>query len=131
VVELQIRCTGAGLDIRVWINRFKGLGEAAQAVNVGDQDIVQSSIIQLVKNLQPELSTLFLLDPQAHHFFATNGADAQRPIDRPPSLTRQGSTRRPFLDLGQQLVSHPATQAIRQAALETLTVSKFAISNKV
>jgi hypothetical protein len=49
VVELQIRCTDAGLDLRLWINRFNGLGEAAQAVNDGDQDIVQSSILQLVK----------------------------------------------------------------------------------
>jgi transposase len=71
----------AGLDLRLGINRFDRLWEAAQVVDDGDQDIVQPAVFQFIENLQPEFGALGLLDPQAQHFLAPVGANAQGQIN--------------------------------------------------
>ncbi|MCY1383443.1 hypothetical protein D9M69_715690 [compost metagenome] len=53
----------AGLDLRGRINRLDRLGEAAQAVDHRNQDVVQAAVLQFVEDLQPELGAFGLLDP--------------------------------------------------------------------
>ncbi|KVN92973.1 hypothetical protein WJ70_14060 [Burkholderia ubonensis] len=72
----------AGLDLGSRIYRLDCLGEAAQAVNDGDQDVVQAAVLQFVEDLQPELGTLGLLDPQTQHFLAAVGPNSQRKVHR-------------------------------------------------
>lgn len=67
----------ASLDLGLRVDRLDRFREAAQ---VSTTAIRISTVSQLVENLEPELGTLGLLDPQSQHFLAPVLADAQRQI---------------------------------------------------
>ncbi len=57
------------------------LGEALQAVDDGDEDVLDAAVPELVHDAQPELATLGLLDPQPQHLLGAVRADAKGNID--------------------------------------------------
>lgn len=70
----------AGLDLGLWIDRFDGLGEAAQAIDDSDEHVINAAIFELVKHLKLEFGALGLFDPEAQHFLAAVGAHPQRQV---------------------------------------------------
>ncbi len=72
----------AGLNDRVGGHRGDRIGKAPQAINDGEQDILDARVSEFVHHPKPELGAFVLLQPQAKHFLATVGADAQRDVDR-------------------------------------------------
>ena len=58
------------------------LGEALQAIDDGDQDVLDAAVLQLVHDPQPELGALGLLDPEAEDLLGAVGQDAERDVDR-------------------------------------------------
>lgn len=67
----------AGLNLCLRVDRFDGFRKAAQAIDHGDQNVGQAPVLQLVKNLEPELGALGVLDPQPQHLLAPVRANAQ------------------------------------------------------
>ena len=65
----------AGLDDRLREHRGDRLREALQAVDDGEQDIVDAAVFELVHDAQPKLRALVLLEPEAEHLLAAVGAD--------------------------------------------------------
>src|SRR3954465_12010771 len=57
------------------------LGEALQAVDDGDQHVLDAAVFQLVHDAQPELGALVLFEPQPQDFLAAVGAHAERDMD--------------------------------------------------
>jgi hypothetical protein len=57
----------AGLHGCLGIGRADGLGQALQAVDHRDQDVLAAAGFEFVKDLEPEFGPLGLLDPQAQH----------------------------------------------------------------
>ncbi|CAB5328303.1 hypothetical protein IST4119_00738 [Burkholderia multivorans] len=72
----------AGLDRRFREHRVDRFGEALQAVDHGDQDVLHAAQLQVVHHPQPELGALGLLDPKAEHVACAVAAHAQRQVDR-------------------------------------------------
>ena len=57
-------------------------GKALQAVDDGDQHVLDAAVLQLVHDAQPELGALVLLEPQAQDLLGAVGAHAERDVDR-------------------------------------------------
>ena len=57
-------------------------GKALQAVDDGDQHILDAAVLQLVHHPQPELGALVLLEPQAQDLLGAVGAHPERDMDR-------------------------------------------------
>lgn len=72
----------ARLHHRLREHRRDGLGEALEAVNDRDQDVVNASGLEFVHDPEPELSAFGLLDPQAQDLLAAVGLDAQSQVKR-------------------------------------------------
>ena len=72
----------AGLDLGLREDGGDRVGEALQAVDHGDQDILDAAVLQVGHDPQPELCPFSLLDPQAQDLLAAVGLDPQRQVDR-------------------------------------------------
>ena len=74
----------AGLHLRLRLREHGGdrVGKALQAVDHGDEDVLDAAVLQLVHDPEPELGTFGLLDPQAQDLLAAVGLDPQRQVDR-------------------------------------------------
>src|SRR5271166_7194777 len=70
----------AGLDERLRKYRRNGFRKSLQAVDDGDQDVVDATDFQLVHDLEPELRAFGLLDPQAKDFFLAGRIEGKRHI---------------------------------------------------
>ena len=70
----------AGLDLRVREHRADGVREALQAIDDGNQQVVDAAIAQLAHHPHPELCPLGLLDPDPEHVLAPVRRDADRQI---------------------------------------------------
>lgn len=55
------------MDLRLGITGGNGLIEARQVVHTGDQNVLNTAILQLIEHTQPELGRLMLADPHAQH----------------------------------------------------------------
>ncbi len=70
--EGRLRSDGvhdAQLHLRFGKHRLDSFGKALQAVNAGDEDILDSPVLQLRHDLKPELRALGLTEPDAEHVF--------------------------------------------------------------
>ena len=56
--------------------------EALEAVDDGQQDILDAAVPELVHHPEPELGAFVLLEPQAEHLLGAVGAHAERDVDR-------------------------------------------------
>ena len=56
------------------------LGEALEAVDAGDQDVLDAAAVQVVEDRQPELRALGLLPPDPEHLALAVAGDAQREV---------------------------------------------------
>ena len=72
----------AGLDLGLREHGGDGVGEALQAIDHGDQDVLNTAVLQLVHDPQPELRPFRLLDPEAEDLLAAVGTDAEGDVDR-------------------------------------------------
>ena len=63
----------AGLDDRLRKDCVDRLGKALQAVDDGDQDVLDAAVPQLVHDAQPELRALCRLDPDAENVLGAVG----------------------------------------------------------
>jgi hypothetical protein len=53
----------AGLHPRLWERGLDRFGEAFEAVDAGDQDVLDAALLEIGQDLQPELRALGLLKP--------------------------------------------------------------------
>src|SRR3954468_18010195 len=56
-------------------------GKPLQAVDDGNQHVLDAAVFQLVHDAQPELGALVLFEPQPQDFLAAVGAHAERDMD--------------------------------------------------
>ncbi len=70
----------AGLDLRLRKDSVDGLWEALEAIDHGDQYILDATVLQFGHDAQPELGTFGLFDPDAQYLLGAVGAHAQRQI---------------------------------------------------
>ena len=61
----------ADLDLGGWKHRLYGIREALQTIHAGDEYILKPTALQFGNDLQPELSPLFLLKPNAQNVFGS------------------------------------------------------------
>ena len=66
------RCLGEDRDDR--------LGKALQAVDDGDQHVLDAAIFQLVHHAQPEFGAFVLLEPQPQDLLGAISAHAERDV---------------------------------------------------
>ena len=71
----------AGLDHGVWKHSGDRLREALEAINDSDQDVADSTGLELVHHPQPELRALRLLDPEPQDLLVAGAGDADGEID--------------------------------------------------
>jgi site-specific DNA recombinase len=76
------RVDDAGLDLGLREHGGDRVGEAFQAIHDRDEDVVDTTILQLGHHPQPELRPLGLLDPQPQDLLAAVGANAEGKVDR-------------------------------------------------
>src|SRR6185369_1178600 len=57
------------------------LGKALQAVDNGDQHVLDAAVLELVHDAQPEFGALVLFEPKPQDFLAAVGAHAERDMD--------------------------------------------------
>ena len=57
-------------------------GKALQAVDDGDQHVLDAAVLQLVHHAQPELGAFVLLEPQPQDLLGAVGAHAERDMHR-------------------------------------------------
>src|SRR5665213_1466434 len=68
----------ARLDDRLRENGVDGFGEALQAIDDGNENVLGAAVLQLVHDAQPELGALGLLDPDAEDLLRALRQDAER-----------------------------------------------------
>src|ERR687893_1130114 len=71
----------ARLDLGLRKHRADRFGEALQAVDDRDQDVLHATVLQLVHHPQPELGALGLLDPETQYLLGAVWPDAKSDID--------------------------------------------------
>src|SRR5512144_2257955 len=71
----------AGLHLGLRKYRRDRFGKALQAVDNGDQDVLDAAAFQLVHHPEPELGALRLLDPKSQDFLRSVRPDAKGDID--------------------------------------------------
>lgn len=64
----------AGLNHGFGEHGRDGIGEALEAIDDDEHDILSASVSDFVHNAQPELGAFILLDPHAERFLAAIGA---------------------------------------------------------
>ena len=74
--------TPTGLNDRIREYRGDRIGKALQAVDDGEEDVLDAAVAKFVHHPEPELGALVLLEPQAEHLLGAVGTDAQRDVDR-------------------------------------------------
>jgi hypothetical protein len=72
----------AGLDLRAGKGRLDGLGEALEAVDHGDEDVLNTAVFEIIQDLGPELRPLIGLEPQAQNVPCAVRQDRQSLEDR-------------------------------------------------
>lgn len=72
----------AGLDHRFGEHGADRIGEALQAVDDGQQQVLDAAVPKLVHDAQPELGALVLLQPKAEDLLGAIGRHAERDVDR-------------------------------------------------
>src|SRR5207342_1440324 len=82
VHRLADQMNDAGLTDRLRENGINGLGETLQAVDDGDQNVLDPTGLQFVHDAQPEFGAFGLFDPDAENLFGAVRQQAQRNIDR-------------------------------------------------
>lgn len=68
----------AQLDAGLRIHRVDGVRETFQAVNAGNEDIVQATILQFCQHIQPELRPFIFGQPHPQQLFLAFDINAQR-----------------------------------------------------
>jgi hypothetical protein len=68
----------AGLDHHLRKDGGNCVGKPFEAVDDGDQDVLDTTVFQLVYDAQPEFGTLILLEPEAEDLLGAVGAYAER-----------------------------------------------------
>ena len=63
-------------------NGINGLRKALQAVDDGDENVLDSAGLELVDDAQPEFGALGLFDPDAENLLGAVRQDAERDVDR-------------------------------------------------
>ena len=66
----------AGLHPGLGEDGLDGVGEALEAVDAGDEDVVDAAALEVVEDGQPELGALGALEPQPQHVTLAVGVDA-------------------------------------------------------
>ena len=72
----------AGLHRRLGKDGMNGVRKALQAIHDGHEDVLDTAVLQLVHDAQPELRALVLLEPQAEDLLAAVGSDAEGDVHR-------------------------------------------------
>ena len=72
----------AGLNKRLWECSVDGLRKALQTINDGDQNILDTSVLQFVHHPQPEFGSFACLDPNTKNIFRSISLHAKCQIDR-------------------------------------------------
>jgi hypothetical protein len=72
----------AGLHSRFCEDGIDGLGKALQAIDDGNQDVLDATVLHLVHHPQPELGPLVGFDPETEDLFCTIAAHAERDMHR-------------------------------------------------
>ena len=72
----------AGLNRRFGKDGDDRLRKALQAIDDGDEYILDAAVFQLVHDPQPEFGAFVLLEPQAENLLGAVGADAERDMHR-------------------------------------------------
>jgi hypothetical protein len=78
--------TSAEADLQLTLDQrqldsLNGLRKSLQAIDAGNEDILNASIFQLRDHLQPELRAFRLGNPQAKHFLLSGQVESNRQID--------------------------------------------------
>ena len=84
----------AGLHPGLGEDRLDRLREARQAVDAGDQDVVDAALVQVVEHGEPELGALGFLPPDPEHLAVALDGLADRQVARPRGLTERSSRTR-------------------------------------
>ena len=71
----------AGLHDRPREDGGDGVGEALEPVDNGEQEVVDTAVLELVHDPQPELGALGLLDPQAQDVLVPLAIESQGQVD--------------------------------------------------
>jgi hypothetical protein len=71
----------AGLHDRAREDGSDRVREALEAVDHGEDDVVDTAVLELVHNAQPELGAFGLLDPDAQNVLVTLAIERQGEID--------------------------------------------------
>jgi hypothetical protein len=71
----------ASLDHGLRKHSIDRLGKALQAIDDGDQNVTNATVLQLVHDAQPELGAFGLLDPDAEYLLGAIRANAKRNVD--------------------------------------------------
>jgi len=72
----------ARLDLSFWKGRLNGLGQAFEAVDHGNEDVLDTAIAEIVLHLCPELGAFVGLKPQAQDVTRAVRQDRQGHKDR-------------------------------------------------
>ena len=72
----------AGLNCRLREDRGDRVREALEAVDDGDQHVLDAAVFQLVHDAQPEFGAFVLLEPKAEDLLGAVGAHAERDMYR-------------------------------------------------
>lgn len=67
----------AKLNMRLGIYAVYGIGEALQAIDTGNQDILKTPIFQFSQDIKPELRAFIFRYPHAQQFLLTFGINTQ------------------------------------------------------
>jgi len=128
----------AQLDLGLGEHAGNRIGEAGQAGDRGDQDVLQASVVQLGQHVQAELGAFVLPDPKPQKILVSGHVDAKGHINCPvldaaisADLQVDGvqvnngvnGVQRPdlpCLDLVRDRVSHPGDQCRRHLHLVDL-----------
>ena len=70
----------AGLHRRLGEDRLDRFGEALEAVDAADQDVVDAAGLQVGQHLHPELGALVVLEPHAEHLAVAVDRDRERQV---------------------------------------------------
>jgi hypothetical protein len=79
-VAVGLHAAPAEVDDNLWLrmDAFDGLGQSARVDDDYDQDVIHSTDLQLVKNLQPKLGVFDLPCPKSEHFLASVGVNRHK-----------------------------------------------------
>ena len=72
----------AKLDLCLRVQRADGLGKALEAIDTRDQNVPDTTILQLGEDVHPELRSLALANPQSQKILLALEVDAQGQVHR-------------------------------------------------